>query len=245
MDHRADKDIFGDYEVEEVKDQIHGDANYEIRKLGIAGAPHDKWYWHKNDIGAWHGPAMDWNTGTYAGHYENFVEKIPYSDRGTVITAGGAMGMYARGYAGLFESVYVFEPYWENFHALVRNNFYENVHFFNAALSSKPGMGYIRSHQENNYGMFQLKAASDIVHGHIPIMTIDQLALRRCDLIQLDLEGAEFEALKGAKRTIEKFMPVVVTEGNDPNTLRLLEGFGYVYDGCSHADAIYRKKEEL
>ena len=234
MDHKADRDIYGDYEVEKVKDQIHGDAYYEIRTRGIHGAPHDKWYWHKDDIGAWYGPAMDWNIH----HFDNYVQKISYHDRGTVITAGGAMGMYARGYSGLFKNVYVFEPIMENFHALVRNNFYENVHFFNAALGSKPGMCEIKKNVSvyNNFGMFEIEAGK----GDIPIMTIDQLALNRCDLIQLDLEGAEFEALKGAKRTIQKFMPDVVTEENDPKNIAFLEGFGYEFAGSSHRDLIYR-----
>jgi hypothetical protein len=43
--------------------------------------------------------------------------------------------------------------------------------------------------------------------GNIPTFRIDDLELDRCDLIQLDTEGYEYEVLKGALKTINKFAP--------------------------------------
>jgi FkbM family methyltransferase len=43
-------------------------------------------------------------------------------------------------------------------------------------------------------------------------MTIDSLSLVKCDFMKIDVEGAEFEVLAGAKETIKKFNPVIIVE---------------------------------
>jgi FkbM family methyltransferase len=43
-------------------------------------------------------------------------------------------------------------------------------------------------------------------------MTIDSLALKRVDLLKVDVEGMEREVLEGAKRTIRQFLPVIIIE---------------------------------
>jgi FkbM family methyltransferase len=43
-------------------------------------------------------------------------------------------------------------------------------------------------------------------------ITIDSLALKRLDLLKIDVEGMECEVLEGAKRTIRQYLPVVIVE---------------------------------
>lgn len=51
-----------------------------------------------------------------------------------------------------------------------------------------------------------------------PTVSIDGLELPGCDLIKLDIEGAEIWALRGAERTIKTHAPVVVMEDkHDPH----------------------------
>ena len=140
----------------------------------------------------------------------------------------------------LFRSV--FEPELRNFVALTRNCQYENVYFFRAALGKKEDRwGHInKTNQETNTGMHKVIGKED---GHIPIMTIDELNLPRCDLIQLDIEGGEPNAIRGAEQTIAKWKPVVITEGNHGEVRSLLEKYDYIEAGVSHADFIYRPKE--
>ena len=45
-----------------------------------------------------------------------------------------------------------------------------------------------------------------------PTIIIDNLNLPGCDLIQLDIEGYELKALKGAIETIKKYKPVICVE---------------------------------
>jgi len=52
----------------------------------------------------------------------------------------------------------------------------------------------------------------------VPVTTIDaeveRLALPRVDLIKMDIEGGEGPALRGARRTLERFRPAVVVESH-------------------------------
>jgi len=43
-------------------------------------------------------------------------------------------------------------------------------------------------------------------------ITLDSLALRRVDLLKIDVEGMECEVLEGAKRTIRQCLPVIIIE---------------------------------
>jgi FkbM family methyltransferase len=46
----------------------------------------------------------------------------------------------------------------------------------------------------------------------VPLITIDSLSLERLDLIKIDIEGMEIDALEGAKKSIEKFLPILSIE---------------------------------
>jgi FkbM family methyltransferase len=43
-------------------------------------------------------------------------------------------------------------------------------------------------------------------------ITIDSLALKRVDLLKIDVEGMECEVLEGARRTIRQCLPVIIIE---------------------------------
>jgi len=62
------------------------------------------------------------------------------------------------------------------------------------------------------------------------MVTIDELNLRRLDLIKIDIEGMEMEALIGAKETLDKCKPVVLIEKikSDPEDISsFLTASGY------------------
>ncbi len=213
---------------------IKGDDLYEERTQKLEGSVDDKWWWQKHDTGAWEGPVKDWNTS----HFKMYVE--PIHNKGTVVTAGGNMGLYTRVYSELFRRVYVFEPDHFNFHALVRNNLANNVFFFRAALGDKPGWCSVDpSNDTKNTGMHKVRTDSG---GIVPVMTIDSLELTECDLIQLDVEGFEHRVLSGAVNTITRFGPTVVTEGNHGDGRKLMTALGYESTEASKADFIYRRK---
>ncbi len=63
------------------------------------------------------------------------------------------------------------------------------------------------------------------------MMRLDDLALRRCDLIKIDIEGMEYGALLGAREMIARHRPFIYFEqtraDNFAETFALLAGAGY------------------
>jgi precorrin-6B methylase 2 len=60
---------------------------------------------------------------------------------------------------------------------------------------------------------------------------VKKLKLKRVDLIKMDIEGEEYNAIKGAKRTIRKFKPKIIIEIHSKELrnkiLKFLEKYGY------------------
>jgi FkbM family methyltransferase len=122
------------------------------------------------------------------------------------VQAGGNCGLWPREMAAKFGTVYTFEPDPKNFRCLAANAPAENIFKFNAALGN--AYGCIGLHMRpDNVGAHKVHGS-----GNIPVMRIDDLRLHACDLIYLDIEGFESEALYGAVETIDAHKPVVVIE---------------------------------
>jgi FkbM family methyltransferase len=158
-------------------------------------------------------------------HAPTFLKYLKKSD--IVVQAGGFNGLYPLLFSHTFRSVYTFEPHPLNFYLLNRNCQSDNVIKFNAALGDEHKMVGIHSGNIHNLG-----ASSVIENGIIPQMRIDDLILPECDLIMLDIEGKEMEALKGAENTIRKFKPPICLEilshpNEGENILEYLSQFGY------------------
>jgi FkbM family methyltransferase len=128
--------------------------------------------------------------------------------RRSCIQAGGNAGLWPRVLAPEFEMIYTFEPDRTLFHCLVNNVEDPNVVFLNAALGDKHKLvGLDRMYWPANVGAMQTTK-----EGRIPTLRIDDLGVTDCDLLQLDIEGAELFALQGAEETIKASKPVIVLE---------------------------------
>lgn len=128
-------------------------------------------------------------------------------EKRVVVQAGGNGGIWPREMSKHFEWVYTFEPDYRNFHCLVRNAPEKNIIKFQSALGNTHktvGMFF----EEGNAGAHSICEKK----GVIPVIRIDDLALNACDLIQLDIEGYEYFALKGAEETLKKYKPVLMIE---------------------------------
>ncbi len=85
----------------------------------------------------------------------------------------------------------------------------------------------------------------------VPVQKIalDNLGLARCDLIKLDVEGMEFEALEGARDTIERCRPVLLIEqikaGRDQLHAWLAERGYETADAGINLLAIHKSDETL
>lgn len=58
----------------------------------------------------------------------------------------------------------------------------------------------------------------------VPLITVDSLALSRCDLIKIDTEGFEDRVVLGARHTLQTLRPVLYIEVHDRDKLQRLHG---------------------
>ena len=151
--------------------------------------------------------------------------------RGVAVQAGGNCGVYASQYAEKFKTVYTFEPEHVNFRCLTHNlGQYKNIYKFQAFLGKgtekTSGITNPADQQsEANSGMFERTSAT----GDIAVLSIDNLGLTGCDLIHLDIEGGEHDALRGAEDTIRQFRPLICLEWfqNRDELSRLMDSLNY------------------
>ncbi|NDD82995.1 FkbM family methyltransferase [bacterium] len=189
------------------------------------------WTWPIKDEGAW-----DW-----LQYEKDLPDRImPYvKNKDCCITAGAHTGVYAYQYARIFNKVFAFEPHPVNFYCLSENVIEENVIKFQACLSNQRKMvGLHTEHIPNSGGYY-------VVPGNLCMtMLIDDIPVQP-DLIHLDVEGHEFEALSGAINILSTSSPTIVIE-TIPNystekAEKLLYSLGYKVAEKLRHDTIFVK----
>ncbi len=139
---------------------------------------------------------------------------------GTVLDCGANIGDASIAFSDLVGprgNVLAFEPNPLTFEALLLNLLPRaNVSFFNCGIAARRERATLM--ERPNKGASYLEPGGPA--RNIPCYPLDDFAgrLSRCDLIHMDIEGAEVEALIGAAGIIERFRPVLVLEVN-PETL--------------------------
>ena len=107
--------------------------------------------------------------------------------------------------------MYAFEPARDTFQCLERNVFengdYDKVRLYNAAVSDE------RAYVGVKRSWFRLSITSTVSgKGDVPAVPLDALGLKDLRFLKLDVEGFEYQALLGAKATIDKCRPAVLME---------------------------------
>ncbi len=139
----------------------------------------------------------------------------------TVLDVGANIGVHTVFLAkkvGLKGTVFAFEPQRHAYHLLCANialNSLSNVHSFRCGVGEKKAHCFIPDFEpdvERNYGALSIEDGED--GEKIKIVSIDSLDLPACHLIKIDVEGMESKVLLGAKKTLEKFKPMLFMENN-------------------------------
>lgn len=187
----------------------------------------------------------------FLGEYEEaeirFVEsRLQPGD--VFVDAGANFGLFSLAAArrtGSEGRVYAFEPYTPNYHRLVHHvklNALSRIITERMALSQHEGtvaVGVERS--EYNSGMASMFAGDDAASEMVQTIRLDTYLEnhqeRSVRMIKIDLEGAEYAALEGMKRTLAKYHPDVLIEidprmqakaGVAPGSVeKLLQELGY------------------
>jgi len=140
--------------------------------------------------------------------------------------------------------VYAFEPQAYAAEALHRNarlNGFAHVFIEQVAISNANGMAILDvSSGPVRASIMKSMGGSETIS--VPTLSLSSFAervdLRRLDLIKLDIEGGEYDALVGAIPIIARFKPTIVLEAAPGDTslpvekrwnaiLKLLTGYGY------------------
>ncbi len=107
---------------------------------------------------------------------------------------------------------------------IVINQLQDRAMALNALAGSKPGTSnYCASTDKivSNFGAESFATDRGDVQSDravvttLPIITLDELKIQRCDLIKIDVEGMELEVLKGALNILDTFNPILYFEQND------------------------------
>lgn len=194
----------------------------------------------------WLWPAQDEHLWACAFDYTILKMAMEHTTtRRSVIQAGGACGTFPNWLSQGFERVYTFEPDPENFTCLAANCQQKNVIKFQCALGAEARGVSLSNDKPSNAGMHHIGSGDDV-----RMLAGDDLELTDVDLIQLDVEGAEFMALHGLTRTIERSHPVVVIEqklseryGVTPEqVIDYLASLHYQQVGSYARDLIFKRK---
>jgi FkbM family methyltransferase len=135
--------------------------------------------------------------------------------------------------------VYAFEPQRLVFQTLSANmalNSLTNVHCVNAAVGEEPGtlrLADTDPGQPNNFGGAQVELLAGATQAPpVSRVVLDEfLDIDRLKLIKIDVEGMESQVLRGARRTLERFKPLLYVENafadKSPELVDVLQASGY------------------
>jgi FkbM family methyltransferase len=163
------------------------------------------------------------NKEFYEFYVLRYIKKM-YPKHNTIVDVGANIGNHAKYFTNFLEHelIYCFEPYVANYNLLKKNIADQKVIAYNCALGAIRGKCKIIEPKENNSGMIKVVDGNDV-----DIMPLDNFNIENVTLIKIDVEGAEYNVLLGAMRTILKYRPPIFIETNDEKVFELMDLIGY------------------
>lgn len=169
---------------------------------------------------------VDWNV------YFNFHEisrenlfSIP-KNPSTIIDIGANIGEISLRFASKFPNaqIHSFEPHPLTFQRLSENinlNKFENLQVYNLGMGSSIGQVHFEDRELGNPGMNRVTQNPEKSSNMVDIITLDSFyrdyIISGEILIKIDVEGYEFEVLKGGKKFLEEQKPILFIELDDNN----------------------------
>lgn len=197
----------------------------DLKYIGTARTRYnDVFYYYLNDT----------IIGNSLRHYGEYTEQeihvlnMIIQQGWVVYDIGANIGYHTLGLAERAEYVFAFEPNKQNYDLLVKNTqFKKNVTLFKLAVSDSIGQCYINDIDvtvQDNYGECKVSDSGQLVE----TVTIDSLVEKRKllppNLVKIDVEGHEYNVIKGMDNTIRENLPVIFYENMHGDDL------GKIYD---------------
>ena len=148
---------------------------------------------------------MEGFTNDHNGQYFD-KEIIPLIKNISFLDGGGYVGDTAteviKNYPD-FKKIWLIEPIPENIRIASRElGEYKNIEFLTCGVSDKKETLYFN--EEKSFSTIYGKGTQSV-----EVDTIDNIVNEKVDFIKLDIEGAEQDAIDGAKETIKKYQPIL------------------------------------
>ena len=218
--------------------------NSAIMRIRRGPAQGMKWIAGSSVHGCW--------LGTYELPKQKLLERLVRPGM-TVYDIGAQAGFYTlclSRMVGETGRVFAFEPFADNVRNLlehVRMNGLRNVRIVQAAVAGCSGVRGFTTDR----GACQNGLAEENGPLLVPTVSLDSLSLARPDLIKMDIEGGESEALRGSRRILSEHRPVVLVALHGPEHARFCHDFlrraghevfdlrGYALEADAEEDEIY------
>lgn len=162
-----------------------------------------------------------------------------YPVQRTIVDVGANIGNHAAYWSAFVphEAIVAFEPVPESFTLLRLNLRHDpSARLHRKALSDHRGLVWMAVDRVN-MGRSRVAATGSL---RVPCLRLDDVPLRFVSLIKVDVEGQQGAVLRGARRTIERWRPMLLVEDEEglvPETLARL-GLRYVrvrsWPGANH-----------
>lgn len=221
--------------------------------------------WKVPDRDTYFAPFLEKEDGFQLDHLERAILRC--RDTRMAVDGGANIGTWTCSMAARFQHVWAFEPVPDTYECLSANvaspktleAFQRNhrITTLREALSDRNGYGEVRHDptRKGNTGSDWIATWRDGQKGDkVRTRRLDDLGLNCLDLLKLDLEGHEYFALRGGKKTILECRPVVIMESVDKGceadrygiefgkATLLLESWGYEMMEYIRPDAIFVPK---
>jgi FkbM family methyltransferase len=139
-----------------------------------------------------------------------------------LVDVGAAKGEFTSGFLDAFPEAraLLFEPTSESF-AILRERFRENsqVKIRQHAVGSAKGTVafHLYEKSEDNSLLISVVQDAELTAGSIKVETLDESLeqsslLSTVDIIKIDTQGTDLRVLQGARKTIERYRPIILTE---------------------------------
>jgi FkbM family methyltransferase len=161
---------------------------------------------------------------------EYIISQLPVE--GTFLDVGGNVGLISFAVAARrpHARIVAFEPMPDNVAAWERNrqlNGAGNARIEPVAVSSVSGTATIRPHGDSGAAYL----VNDGAGLEVPTVALDDYCdrhdIQRVDVIKLDIQGHELQALQGARRLLARGVGALLIEGFEPEVDELLVTSGY------------------
>lgn len=155
----------------------------------------------------------------------SFMRK--YAAGREIIHAGAYIGDFFPALSPVAKKIWSFEPVLEFYQCAletIKLNNIDNISLSNCMIGENKKKSIIQTHnrfgenmdggaREQSYEF--VKKIPLAKYEEVDVITLSELPLKDLAIIQLDLEGNEVKALKGATEIIQKYKPIILAESLD------------------------------